>query len=80
MDHEQLSATLGEMRAEIRHVHSRLDQHVAQEGLWQGEMRESVDEIKNLLSQATGAKRLFVWLLALFFGAAALAKTWFFGR
>ena len=80
MDDDQIAASLGELRAEIRHVNSRIDEHIAAEELFQRDILKAVQEINETLSQATGAKRMLVWILALVFSAIALAKGWVPGR
>ena len=68
-------------------MNGRLDDHIAAEEAFQKDIQAfqkdilaAVREINETLSQATGAKRMLVWLLGLVFAAIALAKGWVPGR
>jgi len=80
MDPDRVAESIGELRSEVRAVNGRLDDHIATEELFQRDILKAVQEINETLSQATGAKRMLVWLLGLVFAAIALAKGWVPGR
>ena len=80
METDQVATTLGELRSEIKHVNSRLDDHIITEEKFQADILQAVRDIEKTLSEATGARKFFVWLIAVCFAGVALAKGWIFGK
>ena len=80
MDQDELAATIGELRAEIKHVNSRIDEHIRSEEEFQRDILKAVRDIEKTLSEATGARKFLVWFIAVCFAGVALAKGWFIGK
>lgn len=76
MEASQLGKELGEMAAKIDSAHKRLTEHIAAEQDVLREIFGQLKQINDLLSQATGARKVLVWILATVIAAIALAKGW----
>lgn len=76
MDESALGHTLGTLSAEVAAVDQRLSDHIEEERKRDDQLLLAVKEIQSTLSQAKGAQKLLVWLLATLFAAVALAKGW----
>lgn len=76
---DEISSRLGELSAQVQGVNARLTDHIEAEEAFQKDIRDAIEEINKLLSEATGARKVLVWLLGIVIAAAALAKGWVFG-
>jgi hypothetical protein len=75
-DIDVISMQLGTLSAQIHAVDTRLTDHVTAEDADRTEIMVQLKFINDTLSQANGARKIFVWLLATLFAAVALAKGW----
>ena len=80
MDPTEIVHTLGSLSSKIDGVNRRLDDHIGTEERWRREILQAVNDIQATLHEATGAKKLFVWVLGVVIAAIALAKGWVIGN
>lgn len=76
MEASQLGKELGEMAARINATDKRITDHISSEEKTVQEIFTQLKAINDLLSQATGARKVLVWILATVIAAIALAKGW----
>ena len=77
---DDVAHQMGMVKAEIAGVNQRLTDHIMAEEQFQAEILEAVRSIEKTLSEATGARKFAVWLIAVCFAAVALAKGWVIGK
>lgn len=80
MDESALGQALGTLDAEVKALEKRLSEHIVEERARDDALFAMVREIQATLSQAKGAQKLLVWLLATMFAAIAMAKGWIFPK
>ena len=76
MDQAELGEAIGGLKAQIAAVDTRLTEHIDSEAIDMKEIFTMLHKINDTLSQAKGAQRIAVWVIATLFAAAALAKGW----
>ena len=76
MDDEKLGERLGILATQIEAVDTRLQEHVRKEEAWQNDVIAKLTSLTDTLSQATGARKVVVWIIATLFAGVALAKGW----
>lgn len=76
MDNGEVREAIGELRGALKALTDQFTLHVADDSARHGATLTALTDIKDTLSQAVGAKRIVVWLIALIFAAVALAKGW----
>lgn len=78
MEASQLGKELGEMSAKITATDKRISEHISAEEKIVHEIFAQLKAINDLLSQATGARKVLVWVLGTVIAALLLAKGWLF--
>lgn len=71
-----LERKVGDLSGGLLSVQNELGKHIVREDLLFEKLFGELKLINDTLSQAKGAQKIFVWLLATLFSAAALAKLW----
>ena len=66
----------GEFSERLMAVDKRLTEHIENEGKVIQEIFTQLKIINDTLSQATGARKILVWIIATIFASIALAKGW----
>ena len=76
IDQQELGKKMGAFSAQIEAVDARITAHIHEEETVQKEIFDQLKQINDTLSQATGARKIVVWIIATLFAGAALAKGW----
>ena len=73
---ERRAERFGELSARMESIDKRITDHIDSEGAVMREIFAQLKGINDTLSQATGARKILVWIIATIFAGIALAKGW----